>query len=466
MKTFINDDFLLFNKTARLLYHDYAEPMPIIDYHNHLPPAEIAENRQFENLTSVWLYGDHYKWRAMRANGINERYITGQATDKEKFIKWAETVPKTLRNPLYHWTHLELLRYFGMDELLDATSAMNIYDSAKEKLQSKDFSVWGLLTKMNVEKLCTTDDPVDTLEHHRLIQNSEFTIKVIPAWRPDKAMAAEEPLLYNQYLDKLSAAAGKDIATYRDLIEALKKRHDFFHEAGCRLSDHGIETFYAEDYTMSEIENIFVRIRSGHALSGEEILKLKSALLFDLAVMDFEKGWVQQFHAGPLRNNNKKQFKALGPDTGFDSIGDFRHAQPMAKFLSRLDEAGKLTKTILYNINPADNEVFATMAGNFNDGSVPGKVQWGSAWWFLDQKDGIEKQLNVLSNMGLLSRFVGMLTDSRSFLSFPRHEYFRRVLCNLIGEDVEKGLLPNDQELLGNMIRDISYYNAKQYFDF
>ena len=466
MKTFITDNFLLNSKTAQRLYHDYVKFMPIIDYHNHLNPQEIAEDKYFDNITRVWLNGDHYKWRAMRANGINENYVTGRASDKEKFLKWAATVPKTLRNPLYHWTHLELLRYFEIDDLLDEKTAQNIWHKTGEKLLSPEFRVQGLLKKMNVETVCTTDDPVDDLSFHKKIKNSNFNIKVIPAWRPDKALAVENLKNYNTYIDKLEDAAGIEIFNYEELLRALQMRHDFFHRQGCRLSDHGLERFYAEEYTLKEVDAVFRKIRAGKDISKLESDKFKSALLYDLAVMDAEKGWVQQFHVGALRNNNRRMLKTVGPDAGFDSIGDFKTAKSMAAFLSRLDEAGKLSKTILYNLNPADNEVFATMAGNFNDGTIPGKVQWGAAWWFLDQKDGIEKQLNTLSNMGLLSRFVGMLTDSRSFLSFPRHEYFRRILCNIIGDDVEKGLLPNDIDMLGKLVQDISYYNAKNYFSF
>ena len=466
MKDFINDNFLLRTKTAEYLYHEHAVKMPIIDYHCHLSPKQIAENTRFENITQPWLYGDHYKWRAMRTNGVDERYCTGDATDKEKFEKWAETVPYTLRNPLYHWTHLELKRYFGISELLSKDTAESIYQKASEMLQDDDYRVQGLLKQMNVEVVCTTDDPVDNLEYHQQLAGMATGLKVIPAWRPDKAMAVENPAVYNTYLDLLSEASGKEINTYPALLEALKARHDYFHRNGCRLSDHGLENFYAEDYSEDEINTIFNKVRAGTALNETEILKFKSALLYELALMDHEKGWTQQFHIGALRNNNTRMFNMLGPDTGFDSIGDFQIAVPMSRFLDRLDQDNRLAKTILYNLNPKDNETMATMIGNFQDGTVPGKIQWGAAWWFLDQKDGMEKQMNALSNMGLLSRFVGMLTDSRSFLSYPRHEYFRRILCNLLGDDVEKGEIPDDKTLLGAMVEDICYNNAKNYFNF
>ncbi len=466
MKPFIHEDFLLQNKTARLLYHEYAENMPIIDYHCHLNPADIAENRQFENLTQAWLYGDHYKWRAMRTNGIDEFFISGAAADEEKLEKWAETVPVTLRNPLYHWTHLELKDYFGITELLSPSSAKKIYATTAEMFRDDNFRVWGLLKKMNVEVVCTTDDPVDTLQYHQKLKKTKFDVKVIPAWRPDKVLDVENPQVFNRYLNLLTEVSDVEITNYAHLIDALKKRHDYFHSEGCRLSDHGLDTFYSEDYTQQEIEAVFSKLRAGKNILPEESAKFKSAVLYDLAVMDHARGWTQQFHIGALRNNNERFYKTLGPDSGFDSIGDLRIAIPMSKFLNRLDKDGLLAKTILYNLNPANNEVMATMAGNFQDSSVPGKIQWGSAWWFLDQKDGIEKQLNTLSNMGLLSRFVGMLTDSRSFLSYPRHEYFRRILCNLIGKDVENGELPNDEKLLGKMVQDICYFNAKNYFNF
>lgn len=466
MKKFLDDNFLLQNRTAEMLYHEHARNMPIIDYHCHLSPSEIAEDKIFKNITRIWLNGDHYKWRAMRANGIPEELITGDASDIDKFRKWAETVPYTLRNPLYHWTHLELNRYFGILKLLNPATADEIYKETSEMISSPEFSVRNLLRRMKVEIVCTTDDPADSLEYHRKIHDDGFEIKILPAWRPDKSMAVETPGSYNKYLDQLAASADADINSYQALLDALQVRHDYFHERGCRLSDHGMETFYAESYSDSEIAMIFKRIRSGNFLNREEIHKFKSAMLVVFGEMDHEKGWTQQFHIGAIRNNNSRMFKLLGPDTGFDSIGDFKIARPMSRFLDRLESQGKLPRTIVYNLNPRDNELLMSMIYNFNDGSVPGKMQFGSGWWFLDQKDGIEKQINILSNMGMLSRFVGMLTDSRSFLSYPRHEYFRRILCNLIGTDVENGELPDDPELLGRMVENICYYNAKDYFGF
>lgn len=470
-KPFLDEDFLLQTETARQLYHEWAKPMPIIDYHCHLPPDQIADDKHFDNLTQIWLYGDHYKWRAMRTNGVNERFCTGDASDWEKFGQWAETVPYTLRNPLYHWTHLELQRYFGVTEVLNGRSARRIYDECSEKLQTPDYTVRNLLRRMNVETVCTTDDPVDSLEHHRRIADeglvgAGFEISVLPTFRPDKAMAVEDANVFNQYVDRLEAAADMSISNFDEFLSALRQRHDYFAQMGCKLSDHGLEQIYAEDYTEIEIERIFDKVRSGQTLDGGKVLKFKSAMLVYLAEMDWEKGWTQQFHLGALRNNNTRMLGQLGPDTGWDSIGDFSQGRAMAKFLNRLDTGDKLAKTILYNLNPADNELIATMVGNFNDGSVAGKVQFGSGWWFLDQKDGMERQINALSNMGLLSRFVGMLTDSRSFLSYPRHEYFRRILCNLFGNDVENGELPDDLDWIGKVVQDICYNNAKAYFSF
>lgn len=465
MKKFLDENFLLQSKTAQKLYHDFAKQMPVIDYHCHLPPDQIAGDLNFQNLTHAWLYGDHYKWRAMRTNGVNEAFVTGNKSDREKFQKWAETVPYTLRNPLYHWTHLELQRYFDVYELLDGNSAENVYQECSDKLRSPEYSVRNLLRKMNVKVVCTTDDPVDSLEHHKKIQEDGFEIRILPAFRPDKAMNVDNAAAFNQYLSLLEAAANKNIATFSDYADALKSRHDFFGTMNCSVSDHGLEQIYVEEYTDAEIEAIFNKIRSGNELNGEERLKFRSAMLYLFAIWDHEKGWVQQYHLGALRNNNSRMMKQLGPDTGWDSIGDFSQGRALAKFLDRLDKTNQLTKTILYNLNPSDNELMATMIGNFNDGSVPGKIQFGSAWWFLDQKDGMTKQINVLSNMGLLSRFVGMLTDSRSFLSFPRHEYFRRLLCNLFGEEIENGELPNDLDWTGKIISDICYNNARNYFN-
>jgi glucuronate isomerase len=464
MKKFLDEHFLLENPTARNLYHAFAKEMPIIDYHCHLPPNQIAEDKQFENLTQIWLYGDHYKWRAMRTNGVDEKYCTGDASDWDKFQKWAETVPYTLRNPLYHWTHLELQRYFDVHGILNANSAKKIYDECTAKLNTAEYSVRNLLRKMNVRTVCTTDDPVDNLEYHRQMKADGFEIPILPAFRPDAAMNVDDPATFNNYLTRLEKASDISISTYNDYIAALKKRHDFFAENGCSVSDHGLEEVYAEDYTQGEIIGLFAKIRSGFQLTPEERKKFKSAMLVTFAEWDWERGFVQQYHLGAIRNNNSRMMRQLGPDTGWDSIGDFSQARALAKFLNRLDSDNKLSKTIIYNLNPADNELFATMIGNFNDGSAVGKVQWGSAWWFLDQKDGMTKQINALSNMGLLSRFVGMLTDSRSFLSFPRHEYFRRILCNLFGTEIENGELPNDIDWVGQVIQDICFNNANKYF--
>ena len=464
MKKFLDENFLLQSKTAQALYHEFAKAMPIIDYHNHLPPDQIANDINFANLTQVWLYGDHYKWRGMRTNGINEKYCTGNATDFEKFQQWAATVPYTLRNPLYHWTHLELQRYFNIDKILNTDTAKEIYDEATALLQTKEYSVRGLLTKMNVKTLCTTDDPIDTLEHHIKIAGDNCPVKVLPAFRPDKAMNVDDAVVFNDYVSKVEAASNISVSNYTDYLKALKNRHDYFAANGAKVSDHGLEQIYAEDYTEAEISNIFTKVRSGKALDYSENLKFKSAMLIEFAKWDHERGWVQQYHLGALRNNNARMLSQLGPDTGWDSIGDFSQSRALSKFLNKLDSTDQLAKTILYNLNPADNELMATMVGNYNDGSVAGKVQFGSSWWFLDQKDGMTKQINALSNMGLLSKFVGMLTDSRSFLSFPRHEYFRRLLCNMFGEEIENGELPNDIAWTGKVIQDICYNNAKQYF--
>ena len=465
MKKFLGKNFLLQTNTAKKLYHDFAKEMPIIDYHSHLPVQQIADDINFENLAQIWLHGDHYKWRAMRINGVDESYCTGDKDDYEKFEKWAATVPLAMRNPLYHWTHLELQRYFNIHDILNAESAKKIYDNCTKKLQTKEYSVRNLLRKMNVKVVCTTDDPTDSLEHHKKIREDGFEIKVLPAFRSDKAMNTDDPNVFNSYVSKLEVACSKHIGSFYDFLDALKQRHDFFATMGCTISDHGLEQVYAEDYTDEEINEAFNKVRSGAQLSLIESLKFKSAMLHIFAIWDWEKGWVQQYHLGALRNNNKRMLERIGADTGWDSIGDFTQAKALSKFLARLDTNNQLTKTILYNLNPGDNEVLATMAGNFNDGSVEGKIQFGSAWWFLDQKDGITKQLDTLSNMGLLSTFVGMITDSRSFLSFPRHEYFRRILCNLFGGEIERGELPNDIEWAGKIIRDVCFYNAKKYFN-
>jgi glucuronate isomerase len=465
--TFLDENFLLQTETARRLYHEHAKDMPIIDYHCHLSPQDIANDRKFKNLTQIWLEGDHYKWRAMRTNGIPERFCTGDADDYTKFEKWAQTVPYTMRNPLYHWTHMELKRPFGIEAILKPETAREIYDACTEMLQTDEYSVRGILHKMNVEIICTTDDPIDSLEHHQKIKADNFGIQVLPAFRADKVLAIDDEAVFLPYLQKLAEASGLAIDSYKGLQDALQQRHDFFHENGCRLSDHGLETIYAEDYTEQEIKTIFEKALQKQSLTKEEVLKFKSAMLMHLALMDHAKNWTQQFHLGALRNNNTRMMRELGPDTGFDSIGDFDVARPLAKLMDKLDNSDQLAKTILYNLNPSQNELYATMIGNFNDGSTPGKIQYGSAWWFLDQKDGMERQLNALSNMGLLSRFVGMLTDSRSFLSYPRHEYFRRILCNLIGNDVENGELPaSEMAWLGQMVEDICYNNAKSYFNF
>lgn len=462
---FINNNFLLENKFAEELYHNYAKNQPIIDYHNHLPPQQIADNTIFNNITNVWINGDHYKWRAMRTLGISEEFITGGASDKDKFMNWAKTVPYTMRNPLYHWTHLELARYFDIYDLLNENSAEKIYQETAEKLNSEAYSVQNLLYKANAEVVCTTEDPIDTLAHHQKIAQSDFSVKVSTAFRPDRAILISNDG-YNDYLDLLEKAADMSIVSYADLCDALKSRIEYFNKNGCKLCDHGLDQIYFENFTESEINSIFKKKRANQPITNEEVLKFQSAILLFLAETYHKFGWVQQFHLGALRNNNARMLKVLGPDTGWDSMGDLSQAQKLSGFLNALDSKDKLTKTIIYNLNPADNEVMATMIGNFNDGSVKGKVQFGSGWWFLDQKDGMTKQLNALSNMGLISCFIGMLTDSRSFLSFPRHEYFRRVLCNLLGDEIKRGELPNDMEWIGKMVSDISYNNAKEYFKF
>lgn len=465
MKKFLDENFLLKTSTAQRLYHEFAQGMPILDYHCHLPPKEISEDHQFENLTQAWLYGDHYKWRAMRTHGISEEYCTGTKPDREKFQKWAETVPFTVRNPLYHWTHLELRRYFGIEKILDSQSANEIYEQVSEWLGTEDYSVKNLLRKMNVQVVCTTDDPLDSLEFHSRLKKDKFEISVLPAFRPDRALEISDPVVFLKYIRNLEAVANISIHSFDDFSRALKTRHDFFASMGCRISDHGLEQIYAEEFTESEVKDIFQNLLQGKPVSIHDQHKFKSALLLLFAEWDWEKGWVQQFHLGALRNNNSRMAKLVGRDTGHDSIGDFSQATGLSRFLDKLDGQGKLTKTILYNLNPSDNELIATMIGNFNDGSFPGKIQWGSAWWFLDQKDGMTRQLNTLSNMSLLSRFIGMITDSRSFLSLPRHEYFRRVLCDLLGDDMENGELPNDIEWIGQLICDICYHNALNYFD-
>ena len=464
---FINDDFMLTNDFARELYHESAEKMPIIDYHCHLVPKMIADNYQFRDLTEVWLGGDHYKWRAMRGNGVPEEFITGGRDSYEKFEKWAETVPYTMRNPLYHWTHLELARIFDVHELLSPKTAKAIYDECTAKLQTEEYRGQALMRRFDVKVVCTTDDPADTLEYHKQILDNPFGTKVLPTWRPDKAMVVEKPEQYKEYIAKLAAVSGVEINSYQDLLDALQKRHDFFHEMGCRISDPGLENFYAEDFELEEIDKIFRNTLQGIKPTQEEVLKFRSAILLDFARMDHAKGWAQQFHIGAIRDNNTRMFNILGPDTGYDAIHDVTCAAAGHKFLNKLAMEDKLTKTILYNLNPKDNEVLATMAYTFNDGTCPGKIQLGSGWWFLDQEDGMKKQMNALSSLGLLSRFVGMLTDSRSFLSYPRHEYFRRILCNVLGEDIAAGKLPkSEMEFIHQMVKDISYNNAENYFKF
>jgi glucuronate isomerase len=466
MKTeFLNEDFLLQTKTARTLYHEHAAKMPIYDYHCHLPAQPIAEDHRFENLTQIWLAGDHYKWRAMRANGVPERFCTGDATDWEKFEKWASTVPFCIGNPLYHWTHLELRRPFGITgRLLSPKTAKGIYDECGEMLRSPEFSVRNIMRKMNVKLVCTTEGPLDTLEYHKAIRISGFEVAIHTAWRPDPAMAAEDTAKLNAFIDKLSELCKTDISDFGEYIEALRKRHAFFHENGCRLADHGLDTAYAENYTGDDIEGIFGKVRSSKTLTLHEQMQFKSAMMFEFGVMNAERGWVQQLHIGALRDVSTRMLNKLGPNVGCDSIGDSEIAKPLAKFLDRLDVQGRLTKTILYNLNARDNAMIATMIGNFQDGTAPGKMQFGAAWWFLDQKTGIEEQLRTLADMGLLTRFIGMLTDSRSFLSYPRHEYFRRILCNMLGNEVEAGSIPGDVALLGQMVEDICYNNARNYF--
>jgi len=465
---FIHEDFMLTGPTARELYHAHAERQPIIDYHCHLSPQEIAENIQFRDITQLWLGYDHYKWRAMRANGVVEEYITLRKRSAwEVFEKWAETVPYTMRNPLYHWTHLELKRVFGIEKILSPATAREIFEECNAKLATPEYRGQALIRRFGVEAICTTDDPADDLRWHKEIAAHPFGTKVLPTWRPDKAVAIEDPAAYTAYLERLGKAADKNIGSYADLLEALQERHDYFAQAGCKLSDHGLDTFHAADYTGQEIESIFKKVLLGRTPDATERDKFYSALLHDLAVMDAETGWVQQFHVGPIRNNCSRMLRQAGPDTGFDSILDLEISAAGNRFLDRLDSDGKLAKTILYCLNPKDFVVMASMAGNFNDGSVPGKMQLGAGWWFLDQESGMRQQMDSLSQLGLLSRFVGMLTDSRSFISYTRHEYFRRILCDMVGADVDSGRLPrSEMPRIGEMIEDISYRNARDYFGF
>jgi glucuronate isomerase len=465
MKPFINENFILENKTAEKLYHEYSENQPIIDFHCHLSPAMIDEDMQFSNITRAWLTGDHYKWRAMRINGIDEAYCTGNAPDEEKFKKWAETVPATVGNPLYHWTHLELARYFNITDLLSPATASAIYEETSALLMTKEFSTKSLIRRMKAEVICTTDDPADSLEHHRNLKGS-FEVKVLPTFRPDNVIKTEDPEIFKAYIQKLEMASGVVITDFEALIEALDNRHLFFHNMGGRLSDHGMDRFWFDNYKASEIDKIFKKLLRGESVSVEETEKYKTAAMLELCRMNHKRGWTQQFHIGALRNNNSRMFRQMGPDTGWDSIGNPLDAFKVSKFLNALDSTEQLAKTILYNINPADNEMMITMAGNFNDGSSAVKVQYGPAWWFLDQQCGMEKHLKDLGALGLLRRFIGMVTDSRSFLSYPRHEYFRRLVCNFIGKEVEKGLIPDNEELLKPLIEGISYKNAKEYFGF
>ena len=460
---FIHENFLLQNSTAVALYHQYAKDLPILDYHCHLPPRDIAENRQFRNLSEIWLEGDHYKWRAMRSNGTPERWCTGDAEPLEKFMAWAKTVPDTLRNPLYHWTHLELKRYFDIDDLLNVTTAPAVWERANELLATPELRPHGILRKFNVTAVCTTDDPADDLAHHRAIAASGLSTRVYPTFRPDKVLAVHQPAAFNAWIDRLAQVSNIDIATLDHLLEALRRRHQAFHDLGCRLSDHGLDQAYAQFCADTIAARIFDNARAGTAASPEEQSQFASHLMLFFGRLDAEKGWTKQLHLGAQRNNNTRLLRLAGPDTGFDSIGDLPQARALAAYLDRLDRDNALPKMILYSLNPADNYVLAAMLGNFQDGSIPGKIQFGSGWWFLDQKQGMEWQLNALSSLGLLSRFVGMLTDSRSFMSFPRHEYFRRVLCNLIGRDMEAGEIPDDDTLVGPMIRNLCFNNARQY---
>jgi glucuronate isomerase len=463
---FIHDDFLLGNKPARRLYHNFAAAEPIFDYHCHIPPSDIAENRQFKNLSEIWLEGDHYKWRAMRSNGVAEKFCTGNATPEEKFHAWAETVPQTLRNPLYHWTHLELKRYFGITDLLSEKTAAKIWRQANARLASPALTTQGILKKFKVKVVCTTDDPVDNLGHHRAFAEQGHPTKMLPAFRPDKALTVNQPADFNKWVEQLAAAANTDINDFSAFISALEKRHEFFHSQGCRLSDHGMNHCFADFCSEKVAAGIFAKARKGAALSVLEHSQFASFMMVFFGHLDAQRGWTKQLHLGALRNNNDRLLKQLGPDTGFDSIGDFPQANALSAYLNRLDADNLLPKTVIYNLNPADNYIFATMIGNFQDGTIPGKIQYGSGWWFLDQQEGMEWQINALSSLGLLSRFIGMITDSRSFMSYPRHEYFRRTLCNLIGRDIESGAIPNDEKLIGPMIQNICYANAKNYLAF
>jgi len=464
--TFLSDNFCLGTELARELYHKFAEEKPIVDFHTHLPIEQIANDTSFESLGKIWLEDDHYKWRAMRINGVEEKYCTGDVSYRKKFDKWAETVPYTVRNPLYVWTHMELRNPFGVTDLLNPENADRIHETVSEQLRN-DYSVRSLLDHFDVRVVCTSDDPVDSLDlHHELREEDGFDVKVLPTFRPDPALAIDDVEEFNQYLDKLEGAADQSINGYEDLVEALQTRHDAFAEAGCKMADHGLDWFHAKDYGESKVRNVFERARSGRPVSPDEAETYKSALMDRLARMNHDKGWTQQFHVGPFRDVNTRMSEKLGPDTGFDAIGDETTGKGLAKFLDRLDRDGQLTKTILYNIHPSNFQLFASIGGCFDTGSTPGKIQVGPAWWFLDNRFGMEDQINAVSKIGLISRFIGMLTDSRSFLSFSRHDYFRRILCHVFGQDVEEGLLPKDTEMLGEMIENICYHNAEQYLDF
>lgn len=462
---FIHDDFLLSNDISKDLYHRFAKNEPIFDYHCHLPPDQIASNHQFETLYDIWLAGDHYKWRAMRSDGVPEKFCTGDAEPKEKFLAWARTVPQTLRNPLYHWTHMELKMFFGITELLNEETAERIWDQANEQLASPEFSTQGLIRRSRVAALCTTDDPTDALEHHQeYARQQPIPMRLYPTFRPDKALTVDQPDVFNPWTDRLAEVSGMEIHGLSDFINALERRHGFFHSLGGRLSDHGLTHCYADPCTEKEAETIFAKARRGEPVETGEADRFRAYLMVLFGYFDAAKGWTKQLHLGAMRNNSSRIFEALGPDVGMDSIGDYSQGQALSRYLDLLDRTGQLPKTILYNLNPSDNYLFATMIGNFQDGSVAGKMQFGSGWWFLDQKEAMEWQMNALSNLGLLSRFVGMLTDSRSFLSYSRHDYFRRILCELLGRDVATGILPDERELLGNMVRDICFRNAKNYF--
>ncbi len=467
-KAFIHDDFALDTPEAIRLYHDYAASMPIVDYHCHLPPVEVAEDKRWDNLAQVWLYGDHYKWRTMRSNGVDERFCTGDASDREKFDKFAETMPYLLRNPMYHWSHLELARYFDVDDVvLSPATADAVWDRTLERFKDPRMSARGLMKQSNVALVCTTDDPTDSLEYHQAVAADDgFDVQMLPTWRPDKVLAIDKGYLWNSWIEKLEEATSATVGSVADLLDAIQKRHDFFASVGCKLSDYGIETVYAAPYTDAEVEEAFQTARAMKSVSPEQTLKFRSALLYECARMDAASDWTMQIHYGALRNNNARMGALLGPDTGFDSIGDWPIAEALSRFLNRLDFNDELPRTILYTLNPRDNEVLGTMLGNFQDGKIAGKIQFGSGWWFNDQMDGMIRHMEAVSQLGLLSRFVGMLTDSRSFLSYTRHEYFRRILCNILGGDMTRGLIPRDFDLVGRMVQDISYNNAARYFGF